>query len=476
MNDNQADQLRQQKLRRMQAMELLKRRQRLAAGGGLGDDQSLDTSMDSALDQSQSQTPQTMRPMFQSERQSFTLDDSVFGTSPSAMIFDRQSGHTAQASIFHNSAVPTPFSHAQQMPPLAGGPTINTVLQQRLTTGMVVSRPSSAQPQPQPQALAFAAAPSPSPSPPVAAFVPQQIAPPPLVEKELVDRGVTPNYAVDPVTESPLANYMGSERSFLLRAVPQGVLLQSYIRRYPAKFGFKEHKYEMYLHQNDVFVMSSRKRGGKVSSNYIISTHKDDLARKSQHFLGKLRSNFFGTVFHVYDSGYNVKRAASSTSGQQPRLELGVIIFKQNVLGVKGPRKLTVLSPIVRNDGTSVEFRPQREAESMMATYERAVKALPKGSKDAYHSNSTMVVMRNREPKWNHQLGAYVLNFNGRVTVASVKNFQLSYISDNNAEQVVLQFGRTGNDEFNLDFKWPISPIQAFGVALASFDSKLLCE
>ncbi|RYY81459.1 hypothetical protein EON63_15360 [archaeon] len=37
-------------------------------------------------------------------------------------------------------------------------------------------------------------------------------------------------------------------------------------------------------------------------------------------------------------------------------------------------------------------------------------------------------------------MGAYVLNFNGRVTMASVKNFQLVDPEEQNA--VVLQFGR----------------------------------
>jgi hypothetical protein len=36
-----------------------------------------------------------------------------------------------------------------------------------------------------------------------------------------------------------------------------------------------------------------------------------------------------------------------------------------------------------------------------------------------------MLLLRNKPPKWNEQMQAYCLNFNGRVTHASVKNFQL---------------------------------------------------
>lgn len=35
------------------------------------------------------------------------------------------------------------------------------------------------------------------------------------------------------------------------------------------------------------------------------------------------------------------------------------------------------------------------------------------------------MVLRNKPPRWNQGLGAYCLNFGGRVTQASVKNFQL---------------------------------------------------
>ena len=82
--------------------------------------------------------------------------------------------------------------------------------------------------------------------------------------------------------------------------------------------------------------------------------------------------------------------------------------------------------------------------------------------------------MINKPPRWNDQVGAYVLNFNGRVTMASVKNFQL--IHPEEAERVVLQFGRVGKDKFTMDFMWPMTPAQAFGICLSSFDYKLACE
>lgn len=58
-----------------------------------------------------------------------------------------------------------------------------------------------------------------------------------------------------------------------------------------------------------------------------------------------------------------------------------------------------------------------------------------------------MIVLHNKAPKWNEQLHAYCLNFGGRVTEASVKNFQL--VGEGDADRVVLQFGKV---QFRINF------------------------
>ena len=85
-----------------------------------------------------------------------------------------------------------------------------------------------------------------------------------------------------------------------------------------------------------------------------------------------------------------------------------------------------------------------------------------------------------------------MLNFNGRVTLASVKNFQivhdndcglpshlsartciLSHIIVVTVDYILLQFGRIPEDSFTLDFQYPMSAVTAFGIALTSFDAKV---
>ncbi|CAA7046108.1 unnamed protein product [Microthlaspi erraticum] len=96
---------------------------------------------------------------------------------------------------------------------------------------------------------------------------------------------------------------------------------------------------------------------------------------------------------------------------------------------------------------------------------------------------------------WHEQLQCWCLNFRGRVTVASVKNFQLVASRlpppppttqgtttaappppHPEQDKVILQFGKVGKDMFTMDYRYPLSAFQAFAICLSSFDTKLACE
>jgi hypothetical protein len=78
-------------------------------------------------------------------------------------------------------------------------------------------------------------------------------------------------------------------------------------------------------------------------------------------------------------------------------------------------------------------------------------------------STEPHVQIHSKTPTWNEQHMIYQLDFGGRVTTKSAKNFQLEL----DGEQV-LQFGKIDNGSFILDFQAPFSPIQAFATALAN--------
>jgi len=94
--------------------------------------------------------------------------------------------------------------------------------------------------------------------------------------------------------------------------------------------------------------------------------------------------------------------------------------------------------------------------------------------------------LESARPAWNASCRAYVLNFNGRVTRPSVKNFQLVCATaqddaddsggDASHPRVVAQFGRVDDDLFTLDFAHPLSPLTAFAACLSAFESKFARE
>ena len=87
----------------------------------------------------------------------------------------------------------------------------------------------------------------------------------------------------------------------------------------------------------------------------MITLDQDNLKRKGKGFMGKLRSNFMGTEFNLYDKGENPKK---STSTDDCRQEYAAVMYESNVLGSKGPRKMTVLVPTIDAEDNQYAWKP----------------------------------------------------------------------------------------------------------------------
>ena len=96
------------------------------------------------------------------------------------------------------------------------------------------------------------------------------------------------------------------------------------------------------------YLMSAKKMALNKSSNYAIAMNKDNFSKKTDFYLGKLRANFAGTEFNIYDSGENPNKAMQI---DKVRKQLGVIIIDKNFMGVKGPRKLRLMIPDIKESG-----------------------------------------------------------------------------------------------------------------------------
>ncbi|KER28905.1 hypothetical protein T265_04367 [Opisthorchis viverrini] len=284
---------------------------------------------------------------------------------------------------------------------------------------------------------------------------------------------------------------------FVLQPAPKGITVRCRITR--DKHGVDRGifpTYYVHLERDDrkFFLLAARRRKRSATSNYVISCDATDLSRRADSFAGKLRSNFLGTQFVIYgdsagigcgvvgkrskrpdlalgnrsraslrstESSFEFTDDSSWTGATDDLRELAAIIYDTNVLGFKGPRKMTILIPQLDSNGQRRQFGGDPPSKSLIEVWKQ-------------HCTHNLLELHNKNPVWNEDTQSYVLNFYGRVTQASVKNFQIIHESDLN--YIIMQFGRVAEDEFTMDYSYPMCALQAFGIALSSFDSKLACE
>ncbi|XP_061486386.1 tubby-related protein 1 isoform X1 [Rhineura floridana] len=171
---------------------------------------------------------------------------------------------------------------------------------------------------------------------------------------------------------------------FVLRPAPQGVTIRCRVTR--DKKGMDRGLYPTYyLHldtEKKVFLLAGRKRKKSKTSNFLVSIDPTDLSRDGENFIGKLRSNLMGTRFTAFDNGINPDRANADWSNV--RQELAAVVYD--------------------NDGLLIRWKNR--------------------------IMDNLIELHNKAPVWNDDTQSYVLNFHGRVTRASVKNFQIVHSND----------------------------------------------
>lgn len=286
---------------------------------------------------------------------------------------------------------------------------------------------------------------------------------------------------------------------------PRDKLVQCFIRR-----NRSSQTYHLFLNLNEVanddgkFLLAARKCKRPTYTDYIISLNAEVASRGSSTYIGKLRSNFLGTKFTVYDAqpsnaGAKVSKCRSTRfvgmKQVSPRIPTGNypvahISYELNVLGARGPRRMLCIMDAIPASSiepgglapTQTEFVPVNvdSFPSLHFFRSKSTRVDNFSSGPLPSPKDEVLTLKNKAPRWHEQLQCWCLNFNGRVTVASVKNFQLVASLGDGAgqenENVILQFGKVGEDLFTMDYQYPISAFQAFAICLSSFDTKIACE
>ncbi|XP_047341669.1 tubby-like F-box protein 8 [Impatiens glandulifera] len=313
---------------------------------------------------------------------------------------------------------------------------------------------------------------------------------------------------------------------------PRDGTVQCFIKRDKSKL-----TYHLYLSlstallvENGKFLLSAKRNRRTTCTEYVISMDIENISRSTNTYIGKLRSNFLGTKFIIYDTQppYNnndnhhhvpvntSSRRFSSSKKVSPKVPTGSyniahVTYELNVLGTRGPRKMNctmhsipissldpggavpgqpeLLQRPLEDSFRSISFSKSLEGLTNEFSSSRFSSDVGSHSHEPVEAKSRPLVLRNKPPRWHEQLQCWCLNFRGRVTVASVKNFQLIAAAAqptaavvvppggrSDHDKIILQFGKVGKDMFTMDYRYPLSAFQAFAICLSSFDTKLACE
>ena len=207
-------------------------------------------------------------------------------------------------------------------------------------------------------------------------------------------------------------------------------------------------------------VMCAKKRSGMKTSSYLISMDENP-DRGSNALIGKVRGDTVGSTYTIYDGGLSYAKTQGLSS---LRCEYGLVKFQ---FDSGGPCTIQAWVPAIDPLGRPALWQPSSPDSSIEAVVAR------QGGRGC-GGDKKLERLVNKKPKWDDTYGGHVLNFQGRVTESSVKNFQLLCTGDeSSSEDIVLQFGRTGKDSFAMDVRYPLSLYQAFAIVVVCMDEKL---
>lgn len=248
---------------------------------------------------------------------------------------------------------------------------------------------------------------------------------------------------------------------FLTRALPKdlGTVRCKIRRSYQGMMHVSHNRYELFLEKDDgslgpqILEAVRHKRMG-FESYFSIQIGNASPAHGGT-VISELSMTTMGTQFLLHND-------VKSHTGRAR--DLACVHYLKTGSG-GGPRKMTVAIPGFLK-GSETEFVEWPHGGSIKKS--NLVSAI-----ESLNFKDIQPLM-NKPPVWSEKRQAWTLNFHGRVTRASVKNFQLVRPEDH--DHVVLQHGRVGQDTFTMDIAWPMSIIQGFAVCLTSLHAKLGVE
>ena len=316
-------------------------------------------------------------------------------------------------------------------------------------------------------------------------------------------------------------------RSFITGPCPNGFVTRCYIERNRSGSNMLSPVYSLCADLEDGTgreLAVCRKVIMSSSSYYVFSLKSEDLYRKreqrSRLYLGKLRATS-SNEYILYDNGVERttehgvsddedddgakgtgdKKGEEKTSDENTkyRKELLCIYFNTKtrpgisvaifiiiiiiiviiIIIISAPPKVRGLEVCLPYIDSTLPVNSQTLPSSLRNQFN---KIRDDGTQNTYLKNKYMI-LNERTSKYD-PLSSCLVDFKGRANVASVKNFQLvestpaqvvttDMLQIDADKDYILQMGKTTEDCFNMDYKHPLSLLQAFAICIARFDAKL---
>ncbi|GLT73442.1 hypothetical protein SLA2020_453020 [Shorea laevis] len=247
--------------------------------------------------------------------------------------------------------------------------------------------------------------------------------------------------------------------------------------------------------ESDKLLLAAKKIRRATSTDFVISLVGVDFSRASSAYVGKLRSNFLGTKFTIYDSQPPCEATVQLSSRSSRRFHskqvsprvpacnysVGTISYELNVLRTRGPRRMncamhSILMSSIEEGGTAPTPTSFPHSFDELQTLSSPIPVL-KGKDSIIDFSSTSLseppvvsVRGSGEPL---VLKTRLLDGMSSCSAAVGPSHNVSAAEQ---EKVILQFGKIGKDIFTMDYRYPLSAFQAFAICLSSFDTKPACE
>jgi len=322
-------------------------------------------------------------------------------------------------------------------------------------------------------------------------------------------RGIFRKKKKETAEQIKLSDMMHGPKSFYFRPPPHGKHGEEeewtlgYVRRYVGICVTAWHFHK----QNGEFMMAASMNSdatgvcifSKVNNTFRLSDIRS-IPRKpsSPVYLGVMQYTFSGRHFTIFD--YRVSNPDAKKHRTHQIHDTMHLRYETNVLA-RVPNAMKVI--VARHDEhdalkanwKSLSDRMDELAVEMVRKEEAAqLKLSKKGETDkdaedlevqsygalGVREESEVLCFQTKQPVWNEELQAWTLNFDGRVKMASKKNFLLEVedkfhlVNEFGEDTEQLRFGKVRKNVYSLDYKYPFCPINALGVAISTFAKKMM--